>query len=234
MDAGCQPTTDPRRTLALVLAGGAARACAIHQRARQARGCRRQVPHHRLRAVELHELGPARIGVITQYKSHSLLRHLQRGWSFLRNEMGEFVDCCPPSSASTRNTGTRAPPTRCSRTSTSSSRSTRPTTSSCSPATIVQDGLLDHAFDHVASGGCHRGLHRGAAREPSAFGVMAIDDRRHITAFVEKPADPPPMPGNPGAVARQHGHLRVLADYLFHLLGTTRRIRTPATTSART
>src|SRR5690606_22565459 len=39
--------------------------------------------------------GMRRIGVITQYKSHSLLRHLQRGWSFLRNEMNEFVDLLP-------------------------------------------------------------------------------------------------------------------------------------------
>ncbi|MFY7907276.1 MAG: sugar phosphate nucleotidyltransferase, partial [Burkholderiaceae bacterium] len=39
--------------------------------------------------------GVRRIGVITQYKSHSLLRHLQRGWSFLRNEFNEFIDLLP-------------------------------------------------------------------------------------------------------------------------------------------
>jgi glucose-1-phosphate adenylyltransferase len=39
--------------------------------------------------------GIRRIGVITQYKSHSLLRHLQRGWAFLRPEMNEFVDLLP-------------------------------------------------------------------------------------------------------------------------------------------
>ena len=39
--------------------------------------------------------GIRRIGVITQYKSHSLLRHLQRGWAFLRGEMNEFVDLLP-------------------------------------------------------------------------------------------------------------------------------------------
>src|SRR4051794_21060293 len=35
--------------------------------------------------------GIRRIGVITQYKSHSLLRHLQRGWGFLKSEMNEFA-----------------------------------------------------------------------------------------------------------------------------------------------
>ena len=39
--------------------------------------------------------GFRRIGVVTQYKSHSLLRHLQRGWSFMRSEMGDFVDLLP-------------------------------------------------------------------------------------------------------------------------------------------
>ncbi len=39
--------------------------------------------------------GVRRIGVITQYKSHSLLRHLQRGWSFLRSEFNEFLDLLP-------------------------------------------------------------------------------------------------------------------------------------------
>src|SRR5476649_1683105 len=39
--------------------------------------------------------GIRRIGVITQYKSHSLLRHLQRGWAFLKMEMNEFVDLLP-------------------------------------------------------------------------------------------------------------------------------------------
>ena len=39
--------------------------------------------------------GLRRIGVITQYKSHSLLRHLQRGWAFLNPQMNEFVDLLP-------------------------------------------------------------------------------------------------------------------------------------------
>ena len=36
--------------------------------------------------------GITRIGVVTQYKSHSLLRHIQSGWSFLRNQFNEFID----------------------------------------------------------------------------------------------------------------------------------------------
>src|ERR1700710_2946412 len=39
--------------------------------------------------------GIRRISVATQYKSHSLLRHLQRGWSFMRSELNESVDLLP-------------------------------------------------------------------------------------------------------------------------------------------
>ena len=39
--------------------------------------------------------GLLKIGVITQYEAHSLLRHLQHGWSFLPRERGQFVDMLP-------------------------------------------------------------------------------------------------------------------------------------------
>src|ERR1700751_3011035 len=39
--------------------------------------------------------GIRRMAVVTQYKSHSLMRHLQRGWSFLRAELNEMVDVLP-------------------------------------------------------------------------------------------------------------------------------------------
>ena len=39
--------------------------------------------------------GIRRIGVLTQYKAHSLIKHIQRGWGFLRGEFNEFVDLLP-------------------------------------------------------------------------------------------------------------------------------------------
>ena len=39
--------------------------------------------------------GLRRIGVLTQYRAHSLIRHIQRAWNFLRNEIGEFVEIIP-------------------------------------------------------------------------------------------------------------------------------------------
>src|ERR1700761_2115864 len=41
--------------------------------------------------------GIRRIGVATQYKAHSLIRHLQQGWNFMRPERNESFDVLPAS-----------------------------------------------------------------------------------------------------------------------------------------
>jgi glucose-1-phosphate adenylyltransferase len=47
--------------------------------------------------------GIRRIGVATQYKAHSLIRHLQQGWNFLRPERNESFDILPASQRVTEN-----------------------------------------------------------------------------------------------------------------------------------
>jgi glucose-1-phosphate adenylyltransferase len=78
--------------------------------------------------------GIRRIAVVTQYKAHSLMRHVQRGWGFLRGEFNEFIDLWPAQQRVEGATGIAARQTPCSRTSTSSVRYGR-NTSSCWPAT---------------------------------------------------------------------------------------------------
>ena len=86
------------RTLALVMAGGkGARLGALTEwRAKPA------VPfggNFRIIDFTLSNCinsGIRRIGVLTQYKAYSLIRHVQRGWGFLRGEFGEFVELLPP------------------------------------------------------------------------------------------------------------------------------------------
>ena len=87
----------PGRTVALVLAGG--RGSRLYEltdrRAKPAvyfGGKYRIVDFAMSNCVNS---GIRRIGVLTQYKSHSLLRHIQRGWGFLRGENNEFVDLLP-------------------------------------------------------------------------------------------------------------------------------------------
>ena len=142
--------------------------------------------------------GIRRIGVITQYKSHSLLRHLQRGWAFLRPEMNEFVDLLPAQQRVDEESWYRG---------TADAVYQNQDILAAYRADYVVVLAGDHVYkmnyavmlaDHVAMGvdctvGCIE-VDRASAR---AFGVMAIDERRHITAFVEKPEDPPAMPGRP-------------------------------------
>src|SRR6202051_5333980 len=86
-----------RRTIALVLVGGRG------QRLKQLAD-RRAKPAvffgGKFRIIDFAlsnciNSGVRRIGILSQYKAHSLLRHLQMGWSFLRPEMNEFLDLLP-------------------------------------------------------------------------------------------------------------------------------------------
>ena len=71
--------------------------------------------------------GIRRISVATQYKAHSLIRHMQRGWNFFRPERNESFDILPASQRVSETSGMPAPPMRCIRTSTSSRATPRNT-----------------------------------------------------------------------------------------------------------
>ena len=108
--------------------------------------------------------GIRRIGVATQYKAHSLIRHMQRGWNFFRPERNESFDILPASQRVRATTGMPAPPTRSTRTSTSSNP-TRRNTSSCWQATTstkwTTRSMLAAARRERRRR--HGRLHRGAA-----------------------------------------------------------------------
>ena len=141
--------------------------------------------------------GIRRIGVITQYKSHSLLRHVQRGWGFLKSEMNEFVDLLPAQQRTDDESWYRG-------TADAVYQNQDILASYGADYIVVLAG--DHIYkmnyalmlaDHVAKGrDCTVGCIAVAKAEATAFGVMAIDDNYIITDFVEKPADPPTMPGD--------------------------------------
>ena len=142
--------------------------------------------------------GIRRIGVITQYKSHSLLRHLQRGWAFLKAEMNEFVDLMPAQQRLDEESWYRG-------TADAVYQNEDILESYHAEYVVVLAG--DHIYkmnyalmlaDHVDLGlECTVGCIEVPRSEAHAFGVMAIDEQRRITAFVEKPVDPPAMPGKP-------------------------------------
>ncbi len=163
--------------------------------------------------------GIRRIGVITQYKSHSLLRHLQRGWSFLRGEMNEMLDLLPAQQ--------RVDEEHWYRGTADAVYQNLDIISSGKPEYIVVlagDHIykMDYSImlkDHVESGaGCTVGCIEVPIAEARAFGVMAVDTSRKITSFVEKPKDPPPMPGRADVSLASMGIYIFNADYLYQLL----------------
>ena len=163
--------------------------------------------------------GVRRIGVVTQYKSHSLLRHLQRGWSFLRNEFNEFIDLLPAQQRMGDESwylGTADAVYQ----NLDILRAHKP------EYILVLAG--DHIYkmdysgliaDHVAQGKkCTVGCIEVPRAEASAFGVMAIDTERRIIGFLEKPADPPAMPGKPDVALASMGIYVFDAQHLFEAL----------------
>ncbi|PQA75699.1 glucose-1-phosphate adenylyltransferase [Rhodoferax sp. TS-BS-61-7] len=216
-----QPHMLVRRTIALVLAGG--RGSRLKQltdrRAKPAvyfGGKFRIVDFALSNCVNS---GIRRIGVITQYKSHSLLRHLQRGWSFLRAELNEMVDLLPAQQRVDEEHWYRG-------TADAIYQNLDIIQSSKPEYVVVLAG--DHVYkmdyslmlkDHVDSGaGCTVGCIEVPRAEASAFGVMAVNGTRKITEFVEKPADPPPMPGNDAVSLASMGIYIFDSKYLYDLL----------------
>ncbi|MFM2055794.1 MAG: glucose-phosphate adenylyltransferase [Pseudomonadota bacterium] len=217
-----QSRTLTRRTLALVLAGGRG------SRLKDLTDRRAKPAVHfggKFRIIDFAlsncmNSGMRRIGVITQYKSHSLLRHLQRGWSFLRNEMNEFVDLLPAQQRVNEESWYQG-------TADAIYQNLDIIRNSAPPEYIV---VLagDHIYkmdysvmleDHVANGkGVTVGCIEVPREEAKGFGVMAITEDRSIASFVEKPADPPPMPGNPELSLASMGIYIFSADYLYRLL----------------
>jgi glucose-1-phosphate adenylyltransferase len=142
--------------------------------------------------------GIRRIGVATQYKAHSLIRHLNRGWNFFRLERNEGFDILPASQRSGNDwyKGTA-----------DAVFQNIDIIEGYAPELIV---ILagDHIYkmdygpmlaQHVQHGAdVTVGCIEVSRAEATGFGVMAVDSNDRITAFVEKPADPPPMQGKPG------------------------------------
>ena len=163
--------------------------------------------------------GIRRIGVATQYKAHSLIRHLSRGWGFLRAERNESFDILPASQRVSEDSwysGTA-----------DAVYQNIDIIESYSPHYIV---VLagDHIYkmdyeimlqQHVDSGAAVTlGCLEVPRMEATGFGVMHVDEHDTIAHFVEKPADPPGIPGQPDMALASMGIYVFDTEFLFELL----------------
>lgn len=163
--------------------------------------------------------GIRRVGVITQYKSHSLIRHLVRGWGHFKKELGESVEILPASQRFSEQwyEGTAD--------------------AVFQNIDIIRDELPkyvmilsgDHIYRmdygdmlarHVETGAqmtvsCMRVPCEEAA---GAFGVMEVDDRYRILGFEEKPAQPSTLPNDPDHCLASMGNYVFNTDFLFEQL----------------
>ena len=163
--------------------------------------------------------GIRRIGVATQYKAHSLIRHIQRGWSFFRAERNESLDILPASQQLDEEnwyTGTADAVTQ----NIDIIRGYGPKY----VLILAGDHIYkqDYSFmieEHVRSGArVTVGCIAVPRAEATGFGVMAVDASDKILEFVEKPADPPSMPGDPDKSLASMGIYVFEAEYLYEVL----------------
>jgi glucose-1-phosphate adenylyltransferase len=163
--------------------------------------------------------GIRRIGVATQYKAHSLIRHLQRGWNFFRVERNESFDILPASqrvSDGAWYAGTA-----------DAVYQNIDIIESYAPSYVV---ILagDHVYkmdyepmlvQHVEQkADVTIGCLEVPVNEASAFGIVHVDEGDRIVSFVEKPMHSPTMPGNPGMALASMGIYVFDTAFLFEQL----------------
>ncbi len=163
--------------------------------------------------------GIRRIGVATQYKAHSLIRHLTRGWTFLRAERNESFDILPASQRVSEDAWY-------SGTADAVFQNIDIVESYAPRYMVVLAG--DHIYkmdyevmlqQHVESGAdVTLGCLEVPRMEATGFGVMHVDENDIIKNFIEKPADPPGVPGRPELALASMGIYVFNTHYLFELL----------------
>ncbi|HVR65686.1 MAG TPA: glucose-1-phosphate adenylyltransferase [Verrucomicrobiae bacterium] len=163
--------------------------------------------------------GIRRIGVATQYKAHSLIRHLQRGWNFLRPERNESFDILPASQ--------RVSETQWYAGTADAVFQNIDIIESYGPRYMVilagdhiykmdYELMLQHHVDSGAN--VTVGCLEVPRMEAVGFGVMHVDDKGTIKTFLEKPKDPPGMPDKPDMALASMGIYVFETKFLFELL----------------
>ena len=207
----------PKRCFAMVLAGGRG------SRLKQLTDRRAKPAVHfggKFRIVDFAlsnclNSGIRRIGLATQYKSHSLLRHIQRGWSFMKSELNEHIDLLPAQQRISEDSWYRGTADAVFQ-NLDIIRDDNPV------HVLILAG--DHVYkmnysillkNHVGHGSqCTVACIEVPIEDAQGFGVMAVNRSSKITDFIEKPAHPPAMPGKPGFALASMGVYIFNFDYL--------------------
>lgn len=163
--------------------------------------------------------GIRRIGVATQYKAHSLIRHMQRAWNFMRPERNESFDILPASQRISEAHWYEG-------TADAVFQNIDIIASHAPKYMVILAG--DHIYkmdyelmlqQHVQTGAdVTIGCLVVPCEEAKGFGVMAVDANSVITDFVEKPENPPSIPGDPANSLASMGIYVFDTKFLFEQL----------------
>ena len=163
--------------------------------------------------------GIRRIGVLTQYKSHSLIRHLQRAWGFMRAEIGEFVEILPAQQRTAKKEWYQG-------TADALFQNMDIVQRHDPDYVLVLGGdhiyTMDYSkmlmYHHETGADFTVGCIEVPVEEAKGFGVMLVDQDSRINKFVEKPSQPEEMPGKPGVALASMGIYIFSKDFLYRVL----------------
>jgi glucose-1-phosphate adenylyltransferase len=170
--------------------------------------------------------GIRQIGVATQYKAHSLIRHIQRGWSFLDGRFKEFVDVLPASQRTDEESWYQG--------TADAVYQNLDILRSYHPEYVLVLGG-DHIYkmdygkllsDHVLRGAdVTVACLEVPLREARAFGVMGVDGESRVREFVEKPSAPKCIPGKPDRALASMGIYVFNSAFLYEQLEIDTRLQ---------
>lgn len=159
--------------------------------------------------------GVRRVGVITQYKAHSLIRHIQSGWGFLRGEFGEFIDLMPAQQ--------RIQSSWYQGTADAIFQNLDIIRESNAKYILILAGDHVYKMDYGPMIAAHVdkeadltvGCYEVSVENATEFGVMSVDDNNQILEFTEKPEEPDTIPGKPDTALASMGFYVFSADFLY-------------------
>jgi len=163
--------------------------------------------------------GIRRVGVITQYKSHSLIRHIQRGWSFLNGEFNEYIELLPASQRNDNEDWYKG-------TADAVYQNIDILLSSNAQYVVILAGDHIYKMDYGQMLATHVKNNADMTiaclnvdlEEAKSFGVMAVDNEDRIIEFAEKPDQPKHMPGDTKQALASMGIYVFNAQFLYEEL----------------
>ncbi|MEI6066548.1 MAG: glucose-1-phosphate adenylyltransferase [Methylococcaceae bacterium] len=155
--------------------------------------------------------GLRRVLVLTQYKSHSLQKHLRDGWSIFNPEISEYITPVPPQM--------RTGESWYSGTADAIRQNLYLLERSNASYVVILSGDHIYRMDYAAMLQFHRDQEAGLTiacmpvplASASSFGIISVDDAQRIRAFDEKPKYPKPLPNDP------HQALASMGIYIFNM-----------------